>query len=66
MVTDSDNHTIKELKEGTQELIVSLCKLLQDYEEKFDLRTGINIERDPETNNVIDATIALVDEKMYV
>lgn len=63
---DSDNYTIKELKEGCQELTNNMCKLIKEFEDKFDLRMGLNVERDIETNDVVDITMALVNDRVYV
>ena len=63
---ESDNYTIKELKEGTQALAKDVCVLIEKFENKFDFRIGLNIERDQENNDIIDITIPLIDEKMYV
>ena len=62
---DSDNYTIKQLKEGTHELALNICNLISEFEDTFDLRIGLNIERDQDTNDVIDLTIPLIDEKVY-
>lgn len=54
MQLDSDNITLKELKESSYDLEEALASLIWEWEDKHDLiLTDINIARDTESREVI-------------
>jgi hypothetical protein len=60
-----EKHTVTELKEGVHKLSKDICKIINTFEDTYNYRTGMSVERDIETNEVSDITIALIDERLY-